>query len=49
MAADTERIKNLLHLPPLCDDKAVPYIIVPSKVTLERVCGDSREIVAVSV
>jgi U4/U6 small nuclear ribonucleoprotein SNU13 len=49
MAADTECIENLLHLPPLCEDKGVPYIVVPSKSALGRACGGSREIVAISV
>jgi len=49
MAADTEPIEILLHLPLLCEDKAVPYIFVPSKVALGRACGVSRPIIAASV
>ena len=31
MAADTEPIEILLHLPLLAEDKNVPYVFVPSK------------------
>ncbi len=31
MAADTEPLEILLHLPLLCEDKNVPYVFVPSK------------------
>merc|ERR1712186_30822 len=31
MAADTEPIEIVLHLPLLCEDKNVPYVFVPSK------------------
>lgn len=49
MAADTEPIEILLHLPLLCEDKNVPYIFVRSKQALGRACGVSRPIVACSV
>ena len=49
MAADAEPIEILLHLPLLCEDKAVPYIFVHSKVALGRACGVSRPIIAASV
>ena len=49
MAADAEPIEILLHLPLLCEDKAVPYIFVPSKIALGRACGLSRAIIAASV
>ena len=49
MAADAEPIEILLHLPLLCEDKAVPYIFVPSKISLGRACGVSRAIIAASV
>ena len=48
MAADAELIEILLHLPVLCEDKAVPHIFVPSKVALGRACGVSRAIIAAS-
>lgn len=49
MAADTEPIEILMHLPLLCEDKNVPYIFVRSKQALGRACGVSRPIVACSV
>mmetsp|Transcript_25099 Transcript_25099/g.25306 ORF Transcript_25099/g.25306 Transcript_25099/m.25306 type:complete len:126 (+) Transcript_25099:114-491(+) len=49
MAADTEPLEILLHLPLLCEDKNVPYVFVPSKVALGRACGVSRPVVACSI
>lgn len=49
MAADTQPIEILLHLPLLCEDKNVPYVFVPSAVALGRVCGVSRPVIACSV
>jgi len=49
MAADTEPIEILLHLPLLCEDKNVPYVFVPSKVGLGRACGVSRPVIACSI
>jgi U4/U6 small nuclear ribonucleoprotein SNU13 len=49
MAADTEPIEILLHLPLLCEDKNVPYVFVPSKVALGRDCGVSRPVIAASI
>jgi len=49
MAADTEPLEIVLHLPLLCEDKNVPYVFVPSKVALGRACGVSRSVVACSV
>ena len=49
MAANTEPIEILLHLPLLCEDKNVPYVFVPSKVALGRACGVSRPVIAASV
>lgn len=49
MAADTEPIEILMHLPLLCEDKNVPYVFVPSKTALGRACGVSRPVVACSV
>ena len=31
MAADTEPLEILLHLPLLCEDKNVPYVFIRSK------------------
>ena len=49
MAVDAEPIEILLHLPLLCEDKAVPYIFVPSKIALGWACGISRASIAASV
>lgn len=49
MAADTQPLEILLHLPLLCEDKNVPYVFVPSKTALGRACGVSRPVVACSV
>mmetsp|Transcript_10344 Transcript_10344/g.15728 ORF Transcript_10344/g.15728 Transcript_10344/m.15728 type:complete len:128 (-) Transcript_10344:83-466(-) len=49
MAADTEPLEILLHLPLLCEDKNVPYVFVPSKIALGRACGVSRPVVACSI
>ncbi|KAJ3258382.1 RNA binding protein snu13 [Boothiomyces macroporosus] len=49
MAADTEPLEILLHIPLLCEDKNVPYVFVPSRAALGRACGVSRAVVACSV
>ncbi|KAI8639521.1 ribonucleoprotein-associated protein [Parasitella parasitica] len=49
MAADTEPLEILLHLPLLCEDKNVPYVFVPSKTALGRACGVSRSVIAASI
>lgn len=49
MAADTEPIEILLHLPLLCEDKNVPYVFVPSKAALGRAAGVSRPVIACSI
>merc|ERR1711964_401488 len=49
MAADTEPLEILLHIPLLCEDKNVPYVFVRSKQALGRACGVSRPVIAASV
>lgn len=49
MAADTEPLEVLLHLPLLCEDKNVPYVFVPSKIALGRACGVSRPVISCSI
>merc|ERR1711976_322083 len=44
LAADTDPLEILLHLPLLCEDKNVPYVFVPSKRGLGRACGVSRSV-----
>jgi U4/U6 small nuclear ribonucleoprotein SNU13 len=46
LAADTEPLEIVLHLPLLCEDKNVPYVYVPKQADLGRACGVSRNIVA---
>eukprot|EP00161_Ancyromonas_sigmoides_P003448 TRINITY_DN1320_c0_g1_i1.p2 TRINITY_DN1320_c0_g1~~TRINITY_DN1320_c0_g1_i1.p2 ORF type:complete len:127 (+),score=64.69 TRINITY_DN1320_c0_g1_i1:185-565(+) len=49
MAADTEPIEIVLHLPLLAEDKNVIYCFVESKVALGRACGVSRPVIAASI
>lgn len=49
LAADTDPLEILLHLPLLCEDKNVPYVFVGSKVALGRACGVSRPVIAASI
>eukprot|EP00088_Acartia_fossae_P010558 TRINITY_DN15288_c0_g2_i1.p1 TRINITY_DN15288_c0_g2~~TRINITY_DN15288_c0_g2_i1.p1 ORF type:complete len:128 (-),score=27.07 TRINITY_DN15288_c0_g2_i1:96-479(-) len=49
MAADSEPLEILLHIPLLCEDKNVPYVFVRSKQALGRACGVSRPVIAASV
>eukprot|EP00518_Triparma_eleuthera_P002881 CAMPEP_0182467040 /NCGR_PEP_ID=MMETSP1319-20130603/13152_1 /TAXON_ID=172717 /ORGANISM="Bolidomonas pacifica, Strain RCC208" /LENGTH=124 /DNA_ID=CAMNT_0024667091 /DNA_START=16 /DNA_END=387 /DNA_ORIENTATION=+ len=49
LAADTEPLEILLHLPLLCEDKNVPYVFVPDKMSLGRACGVSRPVIAASI
>merc|ERR1719362_962502 len=49
LAADTEPLEIILHLPLLCEDKNVVYVYVPKQADLGRACGVSRNIVASSI
>lgn len=49
LAADTQPIEILLHLPLLCEDKNTPYVYVPSKIGLGRSCGMSRPVIAAAI
>ncbi|KAM0337253.1 hypothetical protein ACHAPQ_003272 [Fusarium lateritium] len=49
LAADTQPLAILLHLPLLCEDKNVPYVYVSSKMHLGRACGVSRAVIAASI
>lgn len=49
LAADTEPLAILLHIPLLCEDKGTPYVYVPSKNMLGRACGVSRPVIAASI
>ncbi len=39
IAEDVEPEEIVMHLPPLCEEKGVPYIYVPSKQELGRAAG----------
>jgi len=39
IAEDVEPEEIVMHLPPLCDEKKIPYVYVPSKIELGRACG----------
>ena len=49
LAADTQPLAILLHLPLLAEDKNVPYVYVPSKMALGRACGVSRPVISCSI
>ena len=49
LAADTEPLEIVLHLPLLWEDKNVPYIFLPSQHSLGAACGVSRNIIAWAV
>merc|ERR1711935_1278799 len=49
LAADTEPLEIILHLPLLCEDKNVPYVYVAKQADLGRACGVSRNIIAVAI
>merc|ERR1712050_368302 len=49
LAADTEPIEIILHLPFICEEKNIPYIFIPSKQALGRACGVSRPVIACSI
>jgi len=49
IAADTEPLEIVLHLPLLCEDKNVPYVFVPSKVDIGKSAGTTRNVVACSI
>ncbi|KAH0435820.1 snrnp and snornp protein [Colletotrichum camelliae] len=49
LAADTQPLSIVLHLPLLAEDKNVPYVYVKSKTALGRACGVSRAVIAASI
>eukprot|EP01096_Ripella_sp_DP13-Kostka_P007807 TRINITY_DN287_c0_g1_i1.p1 TRINITY_DN287_c0_g1~~TRINITY_DN287_c0_g1_i1.p1 ORF type:complete len:144 (-),score=76.82 TRINITY_DN287_c0_g1_i1:320-703(-) len=49
MAADTDPLEIVLHLPLLCEDKNVPYVYVSSKKALGRACGVSRSVISCAI
>ena len=49
IAADTEPLEIVLHLPLLCEDKNVPYVFVSSQSALGNACGVSRNIISCAI
>ncbi|OQE41413.1 hypothetical protein PENCOP_c005G02741 [Penicillium coprophilum] len=49
LAADTDPLAILTHLPLLCERMNVPYVFVPSKQSMGRACAVSRPIIAVTI
>ncbi len=39
IALDVDPPEIVMHLPPLCEEKGVPYVFVPSKQELGAACG----------
>ncbi len=39
IAGDVEPEEIVMHLPPLCDEKKIPYVYIPSKSELGRAAG----------
>ncbi|CDM31508.1 hypothetical protein DTO013E5_2199 [Penicillium roqueforti] len=49
LAADTDPLAILMHVPVLCEDKNVPYVFLPNKHALGRACGVTRPIIAATI
>ena len=49
IATDVEPEEIVMHLPPLCEEKNVPYIFVPSKQELGRSAGIDVAAAAVAI
>lgn len=46
IAADSDPMEIVLHLPLLCEDKNIPYIFVSNKQALGKACGLTRSVIA---
>lgn len=49
MAADCDPLEVVMTVPPICEEKSIPYCFVESKAVLGRACGIKRPIVAVAI
>jgi len=49
IAEDVEPPEIVMHLPPLCNEKKVPYVYVPSKMELGRAAGIDVPSAAISI
>lgn len=49
IAEDVDPVEIVAHLPPLCDEKGIPYIYVPSKRELGAAAGIDIGAAAISI
>lgn len=49
IAEDVEPKEVVMHLPPLCEEKKIPYVFVPSKMELGRAAGIDVACAAIGV
>lgn len=49
IAEDVEPKEVVMHLPPLCEEKKIPYVFIPSKMELGRSAGIDVASAAVSI
>lgn len=49
IAEDVEPKEVVMHLPPLCEEKKIPYVFVPSKMELGRSAGIDVACAAIGV
>eukprot|EP00914_Ancora_sagittata_P025128 GHVO01050067.1.p1 GENE.GHVO01050067.1~~GHVO01050067.1.p1 ORF type:complete len:144 (+),score=21.31 GHVO01050067.1:159-590(+) len=49
LAADTQPVEILMHLPIVSEDKNIPYVYIKSKSALGRACGVSRPVIACAI
>jgi len=49
IAMDVEPEEIVMHLPPLCEEKGVPYTYVPSKVELGKAAGLQVQAASVAI
>ncbi|KAM0676369.1 hypothetical protein GVAV_000334 [Gurleya vavrai] len=49
LAADTEPVEIIGHLPLLCKDKDVPYLFIKSKTSLGMACGLQRNVISACI
>eukprot|EP00761_Pharyngomonas_kirbyi_P008270 gb/GECH01008281.1/.p1 GENE.gb/GECH01008281.1/~~gb/GECH01008281.1/.p1 ORF type:complete len:124 (+),score=20.02 gb/GECH01008281.1/:1-372(+) len=49
LAADVQPLGILLNLPPICEEKNVPYVFVKSKIALGRATGIARNVIAMCI
>jgi len=49
IAEDVDPEEIVMHLPPLCEEKKVPYVYVPSKAELGRAAGIDVAAASVSI